>query len=160
MLHTETLEQVKRLADVLLREKLWAASAESCTGGLIAAACTELPGSSAWFKGGIVSYSNAAKTTLLNVAPQSIITHGAVSEAVVLSMVRGAQAALDVECAMAVSGIAGPDGGTPEKPVGLVWIAVAKKEYCTAHKFLFSGNRADIRTAAVQAALASLLDLF
>ena len=152
-------ELAGRLAGALKEAGLWCATAESCTGGLIAAACTDLPGSSAWFKGGVVAYANSAKEGLLDVDPRHIATHGAVSREVVEAMARGAQRALEVECVMAVSGIAGPDGGTREKPVGLVWLCVAAGEQLAARECVFSGDRAAVRLSAVRAALAALLEL-
>ncbi len=150
---------VKRLAAALMAADLFCATAESCTGGLIAAACTDLPGSSGWFNGGVVAYANSAKQDLLGVDPRLIMEHGAVSRAVVMAMARGAQRALRAECAMAVSGVAGPDGGTPDKPVGLVWIAVAAGESLVARQYQFSGDRAAVRLSTVRAALAGLAEL-
>lgn len=110
----------------LLNEKnLQLATAESCTGGGIAALITSVPGSSAYFKGGIVAYSNEAKINLLGVSADTLCLHGAVSEETVTEMARGAMKALNADCAVATSGIAGPGGGTPAKPVGTVWIAAA-----------------------------------
>ena len=122
-------EQVLSLIGVL-SEKLMAwgmmlGTAESCTGGLIAALCTEVAGSSRWFAGGIVSYSNSVKTGLLGVRAELLEAHGAVSGQVVEAMARGAIQALGVGASLSVSGIAGPDGGSPEKPVGMVWIGAA-----------------------------------
>ncbi len=155
----EISAQVKRLAAALVDADLFCGIAESCTGGLIAAACTDLPGSSAWFRGGVVAYANSAKEDLLGVEPRLIMEHGAVSQAVVKAMARGAQRILRAECAMAVSGVAGPDGGTPEKPVGLVWIAIAARESLVARQYQFSGDRASVRLLTVRAALAGLAEL-
>ncbi len=117
------------------------ATAESCTGGSIASRITSIAGASTYFKGTIVAYDNAVKTKMLHVNPQIIEEHGAVSEAVVCSMVRGAIDALDVDYAIATSGIAGPDGGTADKPVGTIWIAVGNKSLVKARKYNFGKNR-------------------
>lgn len=112
----------------LLREKkMTLSTAESCTGGSIAACITSVSGSSDYFKGGVVAYSNEVKMNLLYVSPDTLKKHGAVSEETVIEMVKGVMNALKTDCAIATSGIAGPGGGTKEKPVGTVWIAVAYK---------------------------------
>lgn len=119
---------IGKLAFSLTRAGYFLATAESCTGGLIAAMCTEAAGSSAWFKGGVVAYANELKENLLNVPPSMIEEHGAVSGQVVRQMALGALSRCQVQAAIAVSGVAGPSGGTPDKPVGTVWIAVAVME--------------------------------
>lgn len=134
------------------------ATAESCTGGMIAAACTSLAGSSLWFERGVVSYSNAAKTELLGVASELIAAHGAVSEAVALAMAQGLLTRAPVDYTVAVTGIAGPDGGSAAKPVGTVWLALASKQgklraWCEQ----FAGDRAAVRRATVQSALNAVL---
>lgn len=135
------------------------ASAESCTGGLIAATCTDLAGSSAWFERGFVSYSNAAKTELLGVDPRLIESHGAVSDAVVRAMVTGALAHSHAQVAVAVTGIAGPTGGSADKPVGTVWLGWAVPGRVLTERRCFAGDRAAVRAATVQHALARLADL-
>ncbi|SFC63722.1 nicotinamide-nucleotide amidase [Parapedobacter composti] len=135
------------------------ATAESCTGGNIARLITALPGSSAVFEGAAVTYSNATKKALLGVKEETLQRHGAVSEATVREMALGAQARFHVDYAIAVSGIAGPDGGTPEKPVGLVWIAVAGKQQVVARKHLFGQDRAINIERASAAALFMLWQL-
>ncbi len=137
------------------------ATAESCTGGLIAALLTEIPGSSDAFDRGFVTYSNAAKTDMLGVPAELIITFGAVSEPVARRMAEGAVEHSQAEAAVAVTGIAGPGGGTAEKPVGLVHIAAARKDASTLHeKHLFGDmGRSAIRMASVEAALLLLLRL-
>lgn len=132
-------------------------TAESCTGGWVAKACTDLPGSSGWFAGGAVTYSNRLKTALLGVDPGLLATHGAVSEPVVRAMAEGAIARLGGTVAVAVSGIAGPDGGSPDKPVGTVWFAWAHRrggevEVRAAHA-VFAGDREAVRRQAVARAL-------
>ncbi len=133
------------------------ATAESCTGGLIAGALTDVPGSSEWFLGGVVAYANSAKESLLGVSHTDLTTHGAVSRAVVQAMARGARTALGADLAVAVSGVAGPSGGTPDKPVGTVWIAWSWAESSLAERFQFSGDRAAVREATVRTALICLL---
>src|SRR5690606_23121573 len=140
------------IRDFMQQRGLLLATAESCTGGNIARLITALPGSSAMFEGGAVTYSNAVKQSLLGVKAETLDTHGAVSEQTVREMALGAQACFHVDYAIAVSGIAGPDGGTPEKPVGLVWIAVAGKTGVVAHQFVFGHDRAiNIQRSSVAA---------
>lgn len=149
----------------LLGEKLLArgwcvATAESCTGGGIAAAITAIAGSSSWFEYGIVSYANSAKEKLLQVNSQTLLVHGAVSQAVVEQMVVGALALSNADIAVAVSGVAGPSGGTAEKPVGTVWFAwgLASGEI-HSECFHFAGDRAAVQSQAVVHALSGLLKL-
>lgn len=133
------------------------ATAESCTGGLIAAACTDLAGSSDWFERGVVSYSNRAKTELLGVPAVLIEQHGAVSEPVALAMAQGLLQRAPVQWTIAVTGIAGPGGAVPGKPVGTVWIAWAHGAGAQAERCHFDGDRAAVRTATVRHALHGLL---
>lgn len=133
--------------------------AESCTGGLLAAALTRLPGSSAWFETGFVTYSNEAKQRLLGVSADSLRQYGAVSEAVVHEMAAGARQAADADYALSISGIAGPDGGSPEKPVGTVCFGLADRQTTYARTARFSGNRDEIRRQAVDFALAFLNEI-
>ncbi len=133
-------------------------TAESCTGGMIAAACTELPGSSLWFERGFVSYSNAAKTDLLGVPADLIAAHGAVSEAVARAMALGALSHSQAQVAVAVTGVAGPSGGSPDKPVGTVWLAWAMDGQVQAERRQFSGDRRAVRQATVEYALRGLID--
>ena len=136
------------------------ATAESCTGGLISAALTAVPGSSAWFERGFVTYSNAAKTDLLGVPAPVIAQYGAVSEEVALAMAQGILDQAPVTAGVAVTGIAGPDGGTPEKPVGLVHIAASRQGFDPLHEWhIFPGNRQGIRKAAAMTALDMLTRL-
>ena len=150
---------VQQLADKLLAKKLIISTAESCTGGWISQSLTALAGSSAWFDSGFVTYSNEAKQRLLNVpsALFSIDGPGAVSEAVVLAMSAGAIQGSRANIAVAVSGIAGPDGGLEEKPVGTVWIAWQWEDKGLARCFHFSGDRESVRRATVLAALEGCL---
>ena len=141
-----------------LRARGWrAATAESCTGGLIAAACTAVAGSSDWFEGGLVTYSNEAKTRWLGVPAALIQQHGAVSEEVALAMARGALQAAQCELAVAVTGIAGPGGAVAGKPVGTVWLAWGTAQALQRVRLQLPGNREAVRVATVQAALQRLL---
>jgi nicotinamide-nucleotide amidase len=133
------------------------ATAESCTGGLIAAACTELSGSSDWFERGFVTYSNEAKSELLGVDAPLIAQHGAVSEVVARAMAFGAARHSRAQVAVAVTGIAGPTGGSPGKPVGTVWFGFMIDGQLTSEVRHFSGDRAAVRAAAVQHALDGVL---
>jgi nicotinamide-nucleotide amidase len=148
---------VLALGDALRAGGRSMATAESCTGGLIAAACTSVAGSSDWFERGYVTYSNDAKAESLGVEPALIAAHGAVSEPVARSMAEGALARSRAAIAVAVTGIAGPGGATAGKPVGLVWIALAQRgEPTTASKHLFTGDRSAVREATVDEALRQL----
>jgi nicotinamide-nucleotide amidase len=146
---------VQQLAAKLLAKNLIMATAESCTGGCIAQSLTAVAGSSNWFDSGFVTYSNAAKQRLLNVPAELFASNGpgAVSEAVVLAMTAGAIANSRANVAVAVSGIAGPDGGTEEKPVGTVWIAWQYENKSLARCFHFKGDRGAVRKATAHAAL-------
>lgn len=136
------------------------ATAESCTGGGVASAVTEIAGSSAWFDRGFVTYSNQAKVDMLGVTKDTLDSFGAVSEATVHEMVAGALRHSQARIALAVSGIAGPGGGTAEKPVGTVWFAWGIKDGTSvARQHRFAGNRAEIRAQAVHLALQGLLEL-
>ena len=124
----------KEINDLFWREGLTLVTAESCTAGSVAAAITAVAGSSQFFKGGIIAYSNEIKESLLGVNHETLETHGAVSEETVIEMVKGAMKAMKTDCAVATSGIAGPGGGTPEKPVGTVWIAAGYKNEIRTYK--------------------------
>lgn len=139
---------------------LMLATAESCTGGGVASAVTEIAGSSAWFDRGFVTYANQAKIEMLGVSPDTLVRSGAVSEATVREMVEGALRHSHAHMALAVSGIAGPGGGSPEKPVGTVWFAWGiKGEVSIARLHQLAGNRAEIRALAVRIALQGVLEL-
>lgn len=158
---TPHYELVCKIAECLCQHKLKLVVAESCTGGWLAKVCTDVAGSSEWFAGGLVTYSNEMKATLLDIEPQLLETQGAVSQAVVVAMVT--QVLLKVpaaDIAIAVSGIAGPSGASPEKPLGTVWIAWQRRhQSALANHFRFSGDRAAIRAAAVKQALEGLAHL-
>jgi len=148
-----------QLANLLLESGLKLVTAESCTGGLIAAACTDLAGSSAWFERGFVTYSNDAKIELLGVEPRLLRRAGAVCEGVARAMAEGALAHAKAEVAVAVTGVAGPTGGSPAKPVGTVWFGFAVPGKLLTEKCHFDGDRAAVRAATVHHALARLVQL-
>ena len=150
---------VRELSEVLRARGLMLASAESCTGGLIAAACTELAGSSDWFERGFVTYSNAAKSELLGVPAELIAAHGAVSEPVARAMAEGALARSAAQLSVAVTGIAGPSGGSADKPVGTVWFGWCASGTTHSERQVFSGDRAAVREQTVRRALDGLLRL-
>lgn len=159
-------EQQLRKLSVAVGEKLkangqWITCAESCTGGAIAKAITDIAGSSAYFDRGFVTYSNTAKHELLGVAEATLNAHGAVSEEVVREMAQGALHAARANLALSVSGIAGPDGGSVEKPVGTVWFGFAESSgRVLAKKMQFSGDRDAVRLQATIFALQTALDEF
>jgi PncC family amidohydrolase len=134
------------------------ATAESCTAGLVAHLLTEVAGSSAWFPGGVVAYANETKIALLGVPAALIAVHGAVSEPVACAMARGAMARLGADLAVAVTGIAGPGGGTATKPVGLAWVAVSGPGGEVARRYVWSGDRSANKRASAHAALELLLE--
>ena len=148
---------VQQLAQALTERGWMMATAESCTGGMIAAACTDLPGSSRWFDRGFVTYSNAAKTEMLGVPAELIEKHGAVSEEVARAMAEGAAQRAGVQVAVAVTGIAGPDGGTKDKPVGTVWLAFFSNGLTASHCLHLGGSRTSIRQCTSIQALRAVL---
>lgn len=150
---------IGQLADLLIKKGLFLTTAESCTGGLISAACTDLAGSSAWFERGFVSYSNDAKTELLGVDAALIAKHGAVSEQVVRAMAQGAITHSKAQVAMAVTGVAGPTGGSKIKPVGTVWFGWWVGGAATSECMQFDGDRAAVRAATVRHAVQKLVQL-
>lgn len=141
------------LATALRQSGQTLALAESCTGGMIAARITTLPGSSAYFSGGVVAYSNGVKTALLQVPEELLVRHGAVSGEVAKAMADGARLVIGSDLALSVTGIAGPDGGTIEKPVGTVFVALSGSDTCIVQHHLFHGDRATIRQQATEQAL-------
>ena len=147
------------LADLMLENGLFMATAESCTGGLIAAACTDMAGSSAWFERGFVTYSNAAKTDMLGVDAALIAKHGAVSEPVARAMAFGAIRHSQAQISVAVTGVAGPSGGSVDKPVGMVWFGFSISGQLLSEQQWFAGDRAAVRHASVQHALKRLIEL-
>lgn len=153
----ETLPEVQ--IGKLLRERgLTLALAESCTGGLVSDRVTNIPGSSEYFRGGVVVYAYEAKVSILHVSWDTLNQFGAVSEQTVLEMARGARTALSADIAASISGIAGPGGGTESKPVGTVWLALATPQGEWTRSQYFSGNRIQIKAASADAALQFVLD--
>ena len=147
-----------QIGNLLRKRELKLALAESCTGGLIADRITNVPGSSEYFLGGIVAYAYEAKVALLGVSWDTLNTKGAVSQETVLEMARGARRILNTDIAVSVTGIAGPEGGTPEKPVGTVWIGLVAIEGEWTRLFQFSGSREQNKISSANAALQMLLD--
>lgn len=148
------LAQAQSLAECLLARGQSVVAAESCTGGWIAKVLTDIPGSSTWFECGVVAYSYEAKEALLGVQPQTLERTGAVSQETVVEMVSGALARYGASVAVAVTGVAGPGGGTPDKPVGTVWIGWKRRGgYARAELFHFEGDRESVRRQTVGAAL-------
>ena len=155
----DTHRLVSILAEILKAKHWLMATAESCTGGMISAACTDVAGSSQWFDCGFVSYSNEAKTSLLGVDAALIARHGAVSEAVARAMVQGAMAHSRAQVAVAVTGVAGPSGGSAAKPVGTVWFAWATPAGMVSELRRFDGDRVAVRSATMHHALQQLVEL-
>lgn len=151
----ETLCQ--QLAQALQQRGWMMATAESCTGGLIAGACTGLSGSSVWFERGFVTYSNLAKQQMLGVPESLLVAHGAVSEPVAAAMAQGAVQQSAAQVALSVTGVAGPTGGSVEKPVGTVWFGWQLDGQTLTEHHLLAGDRAQVRAQTVQIALAGLL---
>ncbi|MBS0610853.1 MAG: CinA family protein [Proteobacteria bacterium] len=159
-LSTQALEaDLIHISSTLLARGWMLATAESCTGGMIAAACTDLSGSSQWFERGFVSYSNAAKTELLGVPAGLIEQHGAVSEPVARAMAEGAVQRGAAQVSVAVTGVAGPTGGTPDKPVGTVWFGWCVDGATHSERRHLAGDRAAVRAQTVRHGLARLREL-
>jgi nicotinamide-nucleotide amidase len=148
----------ERLQGVCLGRGITIAVAESCTGGLVAATITEVPGSSGYFQGGVVSYSNASKEALLDVPGHVLASHGAVSAQVAMAMATGARARFGATLAVSITGVAGPDGGSDEKPVGLTYMALASAAGVDVRRLQLSGDRPGNRADAARAALDWLID--
>lgn len=149
----------KEISDLFWKEGLTLSTAESCTAGNVAAAITAIPGSSHFYRGGIIAYSNEVKENLLGVNPETLENKGAVSEETVIEMVKGAMKSMNSDCAVATSGIAGPTGGTPDKPVGTVWIAVGKQEKIVTMKLEGDEGRQKNIANATQKALQMLRNI-
>lgn len=150
---------IGQVADLLQKKRWLMVTAESCTGGMISAACTDLAGSSAWFERGFVTYSNEAKTELLGVDAALIKQHGAVSEEVARAMASGAVTHSHAQVSVAVTGVAGPTGGSVAKPVGTVWFGFSVGGRVISEMKRFDGDRAAVRTATVAHAIRRLLEL-
>ena len=153
------MTDVGSVSEALARLGLRLALAESCTGGLVAARLTDRPGASRFLEAGLVTYSNTAKRELLGVRPDTLAAHGAVSEAVAREMLEGARSRTGAEAAIAITGIAGPEGGTPDKPVGTVWVGAAVHDAVRVRRYGFDGDRAAVREASADAALDMLAAL-
>jgi len=162
-LDTHLLALASQVGQFLLRSERRLVSAESCTGGFIAKALTDIPGSSQWFECGYVTYSNAAKARDLGVLQRTLLEHGAVSEAVVREMATGALRVAGVDVAIAVTGIAGPDGASAGKPIGAVWFGTGVRRAAqievAAHREQFAGDRHAVRRGSVEYALKLILNL-
>jgi nicotinamide-nucleotide amidase len=148
----------EELGDLLKAQKLTLATAESCTGGLIANMITNIPGSSQYFERGVISYSNQSKIELLNVPENTLINHGAVSSDTAVAMAEGIRSVAKTDLGLGVTGIAGPTGGTTEKPVGLVYIALASEINVKHFKFNFQGTRLEIKQQTAIKALEILIE--
>ena len=153
-LFSDTIEV--ELGKILAGKKLTISCAESCTGGLVAKTITDVPGSSGYFTGGCVSYSNQAKLNILGVKPETLEAHGTVSEQTAIEMAEGCARVFGTDCAISTTGIAGPGGGTPDKPVGLVWMGFVWPGESKTIKRVFGGSRDDVRTRMLMAALFEL----
>ena len=158
MLSSALSEKIALLADKLMTSQLKLGTAESCTGGGLSYVLTSLAGSSVWFERGLITYSNAAKINLLHVSENTLNQYGAVSKETAIEMVEGLLMHHPLDVGVAITGIAGPEGGSEEKPVGTVWIAAKRKEAKTqVLPFLFHGNREIIRDKSIEAAIIQLL---
>jgi PncC family amidohydrolase len=156
MTNTKTLSE--NLGRILKKKSLTLAVAESCTGGMIGGAITEIAGSSEYFLGGIISYDNSIKRDILGVSQKVLEQYGAVSGQTVIAMAKGVQGLMKADCAIAVSGVAGPGGGTKEKPVGLVYIGIAIGKQCWSFVCRFKGTRTEIRKKTVSEGLRRLIE--
>lgn len=149
----------EKVGALLRQRKLMLATAESCTGGLLGHRLTNVPGSSDYYLGGVVAYSNRLKEALLGVEPRTLRTHGAVSEETAREMARGARQRLGADLAVSITGIAGPTGGTAEKPVGLTYVALSADGDEKCQRFVFGGDRLGNKEAAAEAAMRLITDL-
>ncbi|NLP02276.1 MAG: CinA family protein [Fibrobacter sp.] len=154
-----TAELAKEIGEILKRKNWTLAVAESCTGGLLGGAITEIPGASGYFMGGVIAYDNQVKESLLGVPTDVLSEFGAVSSQTVTAMARGVCKLLKTECAISVSGIAGPEGGTEEKPVGLVYTGIAVCDTVKSFKYIFKGDRQEIRYQTVETALSCFKEM-
>lgn len=143
----------KQVGELLRARRLTLATAESCTGGLIGHRLTDIPGSSDYYLGGVISYANAVKQQLLGVQAETLARHGAVSQPCALEMARGVRRLLQADIGLSVTGIAGPTGGTPDKPVGLVYVALAAADQEVCRRFVWDGDRAENKARSAHAAL-------
>ncbi len=151
------VELAGRLQATCLARGLTVATAESCTGGLVAHLVTEVVGASGYLRGGVVAYADQAKREVLNVSPEVLAAHGAVSAQVAVAMAQGARARFGTDLAVSVTGVAGPDGGSAAKPVGLAYVAVASSSDALVRRFLWTGDRSANKRSSARAALELLL---
>ena len=151
-------KSLNKLVESLIKKKIKLVSVESCTGGWIGKATTDLSGSSQWFEAGFITYSNEAKTRLVNVSSELLEIHGAVSIPVAEAMAKGALTHFPDAISVAVTGVAGPEGGTIEKPVGMVCIACSYKNYVISKRFDFNGDRGEVRQQTVESAFKLVLE--
>jgi len=156
MLEKSILEE--QIGELLTHFRLTLAIAESCTGGLVSHRITNVPGSSVYYLGGITAYANESKECLLDVGRQTLEQHGAVSRETVLEMAQGVRLALGTDIGLSTSGIAGPGGGTPDKPVGLTWIGLSTARFDRAWRYLWTGDRLAVKEQTAEAALRHLID--
>ena len=154
------MSQAIRLAEVLADQGLTLATAESCTGGGLSHLLTSIPGASAFFIGGIIAYQNDVKVKFLGVSQGALVKHGAVSSPTAVAMAEGCRNRFGTDIAVSITGIAGPGGGSPEKPVGRVFVAVAVDQCTRVTEHTFPGSREQVRTAAIDAALDLILEAF
>jgi PncC family amidohydrolase len=150
--------QIVRLSEILVNQRLTLAVAESCTGGLLGGAVTAAAGSSQYFRGGVIAYHNDVKRDILGVSQEMLERLGAVSAPVAEAMAAGAAKLFGCDCAMSVTGIAGPGGGTAEKPVGLVFVGAFRRGEALSRRFVFAGNREAVRGQSVAAAVGLLVE--
>jgi PncC family amidohydrolase len=153
----ESMPVAQRIAQIMTTQRMTLVTAESCTGGLIAHMITNVPGSSVFYLGGFVTYADRAKEALLGVQQNTLLTHGAVSKETAGEMARGARLKLDSDLAVAVTGIAGPNGGTLEKPVGLVYIALSASDTELCQRHIWQGNRVENKAQSADACLEMIL---
>jgi nicotinamide-nucleotide amidase len=153
------IDSISMLGRQLSSQSLWLATAESCTGGGIGQALTSVSGCSRWYRGGVIAYCNQLKQGLLGLDASMLLQHGSVSQAVVEGMAVGVCQCCNADLAVSISGTAGPNGGSVEKPVGLVWLAWADQGRVTSRMYHFSGNRQAVRNAAILAAVSGLHEL-
>jgi PncC family amidohydrolase len=151
------MSMISTIAHLMIKDALTLATAESCTGGLVADQITNLSGSSAFFVGGFVTYADKAKEKLLGVRPETLLAHGAVSEETAREMAQGARQKLNADIAIAVTGIAGPTGGTPEKPVGLVYLALSADGASICQRHVWHGDRLENKAQSAEACLEMIL---
>jgi len=152
------LTSAEDLSGVLIKKNFTLSVAESCTGGMLGSAITSVPGSGRYFLGGVVTYSNESKEEIIKVPEQIMVKNGAVSEESATHMAAGVRSLFGSDVSISITGIAGPDGGTDAKPVGLVWIGISTKDRAFAKKFNFKGNREDVRKSAVNASMKLLIE--